>query len=378
LTTLEFITTEEGLNAFGQRLSGCTRIAVDLEAAGFHRYSDRVCLLQVSTASESVVLDTLAIDPSAAIRPALEDPACEVVVHGADYDMRLLDRDLGIAPNHLFDTQIAATLLGEPSIGLAALLDKYLDVQVSKKHQRADWAMRPLTQDMLEYAASDTRHLFELADLLSEKVTEAGRTAWVREECVAMEALKWSPTEVDPVTRFKKKARGLDDRQLHRLREVWMWRDAIAQRRDRAPFRVAVDPVLLEVATSDPQSVQDLLAIKGMPSRLAEQEGRKLLGILADVDALDESDLRGLPPRPSGGPGRPLPEEEERMERLKKIRNEVSDELGLQRGVILSNASLMAIARQKPTSLEEMAQLDVVRNWHVEVVGQGFLDAMEP
>jgi ribonuclease D len=378
LTTLEFITTEEGLNAFGKRLSGCTRIAVDLEAAGFHRYSDRVCLLQVSTASESVVLDTLAIDPSAAIRPALEDPACEVVVHGADYDMRLLDRDLGIAPNHLFDTQIAATLLGEPSIGLAALLDKYLDVQVSKKHQRADWAMRPLTQDMLEYAASDTRHLFELADLLSEKVTEAGRTAWVREECVAMEALKWSPTEVDPVTRFKKKARGLDDRQLHRLREVWMWRDAIAQRRDRAPFRVAGDPVLLEVATSDPQSVQDLLAIKGMPSRLAEQEGRKLLGILADVDALDESDLRGLPPRPSGGPGRPLPEEEERMERLKKIRNEVSDELGLQRGVILSNASLMAIARQKPTSLEEMAQLDVVRNWHVEVVGQGFLDAMEP
>jgi ribonuclease D len=378
LTTLEFITTEEGLNAFGQRLSGCTRIAVDLEAAGFHRYSDRVCLLQVSTASESVVLDTLALDPSATIRPALEDPACEVVVHGADYDMRLLDRDLGIAPNNLFDTQIAATLLGEPSIGLAALLDKYLDVQVSKKHQRADWAMRPLTQDMLEYAASDTRHLFELADLLSEKVTEAGRTAWVREECVAMEALKWSPTEVDPVTRFKKKARGLDDRQLHRLREVWMWRDAIAQRRDRAPFRVAGDPVLLEVATSDPQSVQDLLAIKGMPSRLAEQEGRKLLGILADVDALDESDLRGLPPRPSGGPGRPLPEEEERMERLKKIRNEVSDELGLQRGVILSNASLMAIARQKPTSLEEMAQLDVVRNWHVEVVGQGFLDAMEP
>jgi ribonuclease D len=375
---MEFITTQEALDALARRLSGCTRIAIDLEAAGFHRYSDRVCLLQISTASESVVLDTLAIDPSSAIRPALEDPACEVVVHGADYDMRLLDRDLRIAPNHLFDTQIAATLLGEPAIGLAALLDKYLDVKVSKKHQRADWAMRPLTQDMLDYAASDTRHLFALADILGKKVTEGGRTDWVREECDAMEALRWSAPDVDPVTRFKKKARDLDDRQLHRLREVWMWRDAIAERRDRAPFRIAGDPVLLEVATSEPKSVQDLLAIKGMPSRLAEQSGKELLHILATVDALEESELKGYPPRPTGGPGRPLPEEEERMERLKKVRNEVSDELGLQRGVILSNASLMAIAREKPESLEELARIDVVRRWHIEVVGQGFLNAMEP
>jgi ribonuclease D len=378
LTTLEFITTQDGLDALTERLIGCTRIAVDLEAAGFHRYSDRVCLLQLSTESESVILDTLAIDPSAALRPALEDSDCEVVVHGADYDMRLLDRDLGIAPNALFDTQIAATLLGEPSIGLAALLAKYMDVHVSKKHQRADWAMRPLTQDMLDYAASDTRHLFELADLLSGKVETLGRTAWVREECDAMEALKWAATDVDPVTRFKKKARDLDAREIHRLREVWMWRDKIAKRRDRAPFRIAGDPVLLEAATTEPRSIQDLLDMKGMPRRLAEQSGAELLSLLGRVDALDEGELKGYPPRPTGGPGRPLPEEEERMERLKKVRNEVSDELGLQRGVILSNASLMAIARRKPASLQELEEIDVVRKWHIEVIGQGFLDAMDP
>lgn len=376
--TLEFITTQEGLHALSERLSGCTRIAVDLEAAGFHRYSDRVCLLQISTVSESVVLDTLALDPSSAIRPALEDPACEVVVHGADYDMRLLDRDLGITPNHLFDTQIAASLIGEPSIGLASLLDKYLDVQVSKKHQRADWAMRPLTQDMLEYAASDTNHLFELADLLSDKVTELNRTTWVREECEAMEALRWSTTEVDPVTRFKQKARKLDDRQVHRLREAWLWRDAIAQKRDRAPFRVTGDPILLEAATSQPTSIQDLVAIKGMPSRLAEQSGRALLEILDRVDALEEDDLKGYPPRPGGGPGRPLPEEEERMERLKKVRNQISDDLGLQRGVILSNLSLMTIARERPGSLAALGGIAGVRNWHMEVLGQAFLDIMEP
>ena len=375
---LEFISTQEGLEALTSRLSGCTRVAIDLEAAGFHRYSDQVCLLQMSTTAESVVVDTLALDPTPAIKPVLEDPACEVVVHGADYDIRLLDRDLGIAPNNLFDTQIAATLIGEPSIGLAALLAKYLDVQVSKKHQRADWAMRPLTQDMLEYAASDTRHLFELADLLGGRVEEAGRTEWVKEECTAMEDLKWKAEEVDPVLRFKQKARGLDDRQIHRLRDAWNWRDALAQKRDRAPFRICGDPVLLEVATLRPRSVQELTALKGMPFRLAEQSGNELLGILDRVDALDESELQGYPPRPAGGPGRPLPEEEERADRLKRVRNEVSDAHGLQKGVILSNAALLVIARAKPSSLEELASVDGVRRWHLEVAGDAFLNVMDP
>ena len=136
--SLELIERAESLREVVDRLESIDRIAVDLEAAGFHRYSDRVCLVQLSTPDDTWVLDPLAVEVADALRPCLEDPGVQVLVHGADYDIRLLDRDFGIHPRSIFDTQVAASLLGEPSIGLAALLEKYVGVELSKKYQRAD------------------------------------------------------------------------------------------------------------------------------------------------------------------------------------------------------------------------------------------------
>jgi ribonuclease D len=350
-------------------------VAVDLEAAGFHRYSDRVCLLQVTSGNQNFIVDTLAVDPSEVLRGPLENPAVTVLLHGGDYDLRLLDRDLDLHPVTLFDTQTAAALVGEPSLGLAALLKKYLDVHVSKKYQRADWAKRPLPDEMLDYAASDTRYLHQLADLLGERLDALGRRSWAEEESALMETLRWnSDGEVDPVTRIKG-LRKFELRDVALAREAWLWRDEVARARDRAPFRVAGDPALLEIVRERPRDVSALARVRGFSPQLAERSGRELLDRLERTDRLDDSELVGYPRGPSG-PRRPPPAVEEIANRLKVVRNEVAETLGIARGVLMSNTVILEIALVHPGSVEELTQIEGVRRWQLETLADQFLAAL--
>ncbi|MCH8810707.1 MAG: HRDC domain-containing protein [Gemmatimonadetes bacterium] len=370
--TIRLISDSGDLRELGEALTGESRLAVDLEAAGFHRYSDRVCLLQVTCGEQNFVVDTLAVDPSDVLRGPLESPTVTVLLHGGDYDLRLLDRDLDLHPVKLFDTQTAAALLGEPSLGLAALLEKYLDVHVSKKYQRADWAKRPLPDEMLDYAASDTRHLHRLADLLAERLDASGRTSWAEEESVLMEALRWnSDGDVDPVTKIKG-VRNFELRGVALLREAWLWRDEVARARDRAPFRVAGDPALLEVVRERPRDVSALARVHGFSPQLAERSGAELLDRLEQTDRLDDSELVGYPRGPSG-PRRPPPAVEEIANRLKVIRNEAAEALGIARGVLMSNTVILEIAHIHPRSVEELTRIAGVRRWQSETLADRFL-----
>ena len=169
-----YVQTLEAARRFEDAIAGASLLALDCEAAGFHRYSDRLCLVQLSTPHETFVLDPLAIDLTPHLGPFLEDPHRRVIMHGAAYDLRLLARDLGITIANLADTQVAASLLGEPAVGLQALLASHLGVSVSKKFQRADWAKRPLTREMIDYAAGDTRHLHRLVAILEGSCARRG------------------------------------------------------------------------------------------------------------------------------------------------------------------------------------------------------------
>ena len=355
------------------RLGSEDRIALDCEAAGFHRYSDRLCLVQLSTRDEDYILDPLAFDATPVLQPLLEDPSIEVLMHGADFDIRLLDRDLGIHLRGLFDTQAAAAILGVRSLGLQSLLESFLDVRLSKKHQRADWARRPLPDDMLEYAANDTRHLHELADVLREKLREKGRLAWAEEEFRELEGVRWEedPDE-DPVGRVKA-ARELDPRQITALREALAWRDRIARELDRASFRVVGDDALVEVVRSRPSSVDELASVKGMNGRLARSEGQALLERLERVDRLPDEQLVPYTPPESDGPGRPPPEVEEKARELKSVRNRRSDELDIDRGTLISNAVLLEIARHEPDTEDELRRVPGVKGWQVEALGEDLL-----
>lgn len=364
----------EGLR---EELRQARRIALDCEAAGFHRYSDRLCLVQLTTETETYIIDPLAFDPSELLRGVLEDPEVTILMHGADYDLRLLDRDLGIRLQSLFDTQVAAALLGEQALGLQALLESRLGVSLSKKYQRADWAERPLKDGMLEYAADDTRYLMKLADLLMADLEKAGRTDWAHDECRALEdnALERDDADAepeDPVTRVKG-ARDLSPREVTALREALEWRDQIARERDKAPFRVVGDQPLIEAVLTRPLDQKELSDIKGFPKGLARGEGVELLSRFDRVAQLPDGELTPYPRNHRRGPGRPPPEVEALAEKLKAARNRRSEELGLDRGTLLANAVVTAIAVQGPSTLEELARVDGVRAWQVEAVGPALL-----
>lgn len=353
-------------------------IALDCEAAGFHRYSDRLCLIQISTSRETYLVDPLAFDPGPFLRPLLEDPELEILMHGGDFDIRLLDRDLDADVRGLFDTQAAASILGESALGLSSLLEKHLGVELSKKYQRADWAQRPLPDEMLAYAASDTRHLHSLADLLKDRLEESGRMAWAQEESRALQDVAWEEDDnEDPVGRVKA-ARDMGPRDVTRLRETLEWRNEVARERDRAPFRIAQDEVLVRVVQERPDDPTELGRIRGFSSRLAREEGSELLKRLRRVDQLPDHELEAYTPPPRDGNGRPPPEVEHRARTLKKVRNRRAEELGMDRGALIPNRILLEIAQHQPESLQDLRSVPGVMSWHVEAAGDELLAALDP
>lgn len=376
---IRYVDDGAGLEAVRSVLGATNRIALDCEAAGYHRYTDRLCLVQLTTEGRTYLLDPLKIDPEPALRAVLEDPAVEVTMHGADFDIRLLDRDLGIGVTGLFDTQIAASLLGVEALGLSSLVDSRLGIQLSKKYQKADWAQRPLPAPMREYAGHDTTHLPALSDCLREELVESDRLEWALEEFHELEKVRFGePNGQDPVLGLKQ-ARDLEPREVDRLREALAWRDRIGRELDRALFRVAGDSVLVEAARRNPTSVSQLAGLKGMGRALAHQWGQDLLIRFREVNLRSEEQLVGYPARPIGSNGsgrRPSPEVEARMARLKAVRNERAGELGVGRGTLLSNAVLQLMAESPPTRAEEVAALGGIRRWQAELLADDLIASL--
>src|SRR5688500_2953122 len=257
-----YLDTADAVASFVRSIADTGIIALDTEGASFHRFVDRIYLLQISTREKSAVIDPLPIGAPAELGALLEDRNVEIVFHDADYDLRLLHQDYGWRTTNIFDTRIAAQLLGLKSFGLAALLERYFEVKLDKKHQRADWSMRPLTRDMLDYAAQDTLYLLELKDILRAELERLGRMSWAKEEFERLEDIQWAPEDATQAFLKLKGARDLTRRELAVLRELVPFRDAVAGAQDRATFRVIGNEQLFAIARQQPGTPEALLAIK--------------------------------------------------------------------------------------------------------------------
>ena len=368
------IETPRDLSALMKRVAGEPLLAVDTEAASFHRYVDRIYLIQLSTRSETAIIDPLTVGDVAELGAVVGDPKVEVIFHDADYDLRILDRDYGLRARKLFDTRIAAQLLGEPAIGLAALLEKYLHLKLDKKFQRADWSRRPLTPEMLNYAAMDTKHLPALRDELRGQLEEKGRLAWAEEEFAALENLRWTPpsTNGDSYLRIKG-ARVLSRRGLALLRELAHWRDDVAAELDRASFRVMPNEALLLMAASPPQSKDIMKGLPGVSPRLVEQRGDALMDALARGQAVPEKEL---PRFPRGERRVQDPAFDSRVEKLKTVRNKAAEALKLDPGVLCAKGTLEAVARANPRTMTDLQKVPEMRKWQVHALGKEFLAAL--
>jgi ribonuclease D len=371
---MDYVRTTTALRALAKSVKSTPLLALDTEAAGYHRYYDRICLLQLSTRERTVLVDTLAIRDLSPLASALADPETEIVLHDAEYDLRLLARDHELSVSNLFDTKIAAQFLGEPHIGLADLTEKYLGVHLDKKHQRADWAQRPLTRELLEYAAEDTRHLPQLRDRLRDELLQRDRLDWAEEEFQLRARVRWAATEDEEAFRKLKNIRDLQPRQLAALRELYLWRQRVASDRDVAPFRIAANDVLVEVARALPENAAALGRVPRLATPVAMRHGDAFLEAVRRARALPADALpeRRTPPRRPP----PDPELEKRVDRLKDVRDRVADALGLDRGFLMPRQQLEDIARQAPRDLDELRASGDVREWQIAAAGEELLSAL--
>jgi ribonuclease D len=359
------VTERSQLEAVERDIRAAGRFAIDTESASFHRYTDRVYLVQLATETAVWIVDPLALDDLAPLGRLLADPEVEATFHDADFDLRTLHRDYGFTARTLFDTRVAADLCGEPGVGLAALLERYFDVTLDKRYQRADWSARPLADEMLGYAADDTRYLVRLRDLLGDRLAALERSAWAEEEFARLESLRWEPPEAETAYERLKGAGKLNARQRAALRELHQWRDGMAEAADRSPFRIAGNDVLVAVATALPRNPHALRAVAGMPPSLARRRGEGMLAAVERARALSDDEL----PRRERA-RRPPPDETvtARFDRLRTLRTARADAVGLAPGLVCPNATLMAMARAASDGPVDYERAGLKR-WQRSVLG---------
>jgi ribonuclease D len=367
-SAVEVVTTGPRLAAVVESALRQPRVAVDLESNGFFRYPERVCLVQLATQDAVHIIDPLSVDDPAPLGRLLADPSVGKIFHSADYDIRSLDRDWGFHVRGLFDTSIAAAFVGSEKLGLAAVLKEYLDVEVSKEKrlQRADWSKRPLTDEMLRYAAQDVLHLGRFKATLDARLAKLGRTAWVREEIDRLARVRHNPPDVEWGFLSVKGSRTLDERGLAVLRSLHSFRENEALMLDRPPFKVFSDSVIVELA-ADPHC--DIARVKGI--------GRYGRGpAAAGVRRAIREGLSALPVRrprtPRSGSDRLSPKERtkvrERLRLLKGWRAEQASKLRLDPPLVWPAVSLERLA-SRPDSLPVELDCEDVRHWQKREFG---------
>ena len=365
----ETITDAARLEAVVDLASRHDRVAVDLESNSFHRYPERVCLVQLAVGDDAYLVDPLAVEDVSPLGRLLENASVEKVFHSADYDVRSLDRDWGFRVRGLFDTSIAAAFTGAERLGLAAVLKEHLDVDIpkSKKLQRADWTLRPLSDEMLRYAAADVLHLARLREVLHGKLKKLGRTGWVEEETERLAAVRHS--EPDPEWGFLsiKGSRDLDGRGLAVLRSLHDFREKEARRRDRPPFKILSDAVLVTLA-AEPSA--DLMRVKGIGPYAYRRNSSGVRGAIRE--GLRAAPVKRPRPRPSGRPRLSRADREaaaKRLRLLKQWRLEHANHLKLDPGLLWPAASLERLSVE-PRAFDDEAKSDGVRRWQLRELGQ--------
>ncbi len=341
------VDTEQKLETFLVALQAATWVAVDTEADSLHAYPEKICLIQISTAMGDRLIDPLAglnLDP---LLDALSGH--ELIMHGADYDLRLLLKHHEFVPKAIFDTMLAARLLGLRQFSLSHLVQTYVGVKLEKGPQKANWALRPLTERMERYARNDTRYLKPLSDRLKSELKTVGRLEWHQEACarLILDATRERPADLDAVWRVKG-SHQLDRVGLGILRELWHWRQAEAIAANKPPYFVTSHEKLVEIsAAAASGEVAEPLLSKHLSERRRRALARAVERGLALTADQQPKILRSKGRRPSEA-------ERRRYSELQQRRDLQAAELGLDPTLIASRAMLSDLAQNWEKNSREL------------------------
>jgi ribonuclease D len=310
------------------------RIGADTEADSLHCYREKLCLLQISLPEGDFLIDPLAGNDLAPLAELLAKK--EIVLHGADYDLRLLRRGLNFRPSRLFDTMIAARLLGHREFSYAALVEKFFGVELTKGSQKANWALRPLSPQMEKYARNDTHYLLPLAAQLEEQLAQCNRLDWFRQSCERAMELATVDRERDGEEAWRMRGAGLiRGREAAILRALWQWRDKEAERVDRPAFHILRNDQLFEVA----QGAANGGSIP-MFRHFSERRARTFQIALKEALALPEEHW---PERQKHRGQRPTLEMIRAAEAIRRKRDQAANQLGIEASFIAPRAAIDAI-----------------------------------
>ena len=325
------------LTEFLPQLTAAEWIALDTEADSLHAYPEKMCLLQITLAEGDFLIDPLAKMDLSAFWPELKKH--QIIMHGSDYDLRLLRKNHNFVPDRIFDTMLASRLLGEKEFGLTNLVGKFLGVTLEKGSQKADWARRPLTPKMEAYAKNDTHYLKALSDILKNQLIEKNRLAWLEESCARLIAECAVPPSPDPDRVWRiKGSHKLSRPALAIVRELWHWREKEALGANRPPFFILSYEPMVDIAhaAAENQPFQEFI-----PRHLNSRRR----------DTLLEAVHAGLAVPPEQHPDyirnfsrRQTDAEQQRFQQLEQTRNKRAEELGLDPTVIASRATLLALS----------------------------------
>ncbi|MBI2946546.1 MAG: HRDC domain-containing protein [Verrucomicrobia bacterium] len=345
------------LAALVSRIRSADWVALDTEADSLHAYPEKLCLIQISLPGENAIVDPLAGVDLTPLLDVLKDR--ELILHGADYDLRLLWKSFRFRPRAIFDTMWAARLLGYEEFGLLHLVAKVLEITLEKGPQKMNWARRPLPERMEQYARNDTRYLRALAEALSTQLEQLGRGSWLREVCarVIQECAQDRVQDPDEVWRVKGSNR-LSRRGLAILRELWHWREHEAIERNKPPYFILSHEKLtaLAAAAAENGPLAELVPPAFSPARRARMMEALECGLRHAASAH---------PKHRRGDGRRLTKvEQHRFEEFKRRRDERAGELKIDPSLIASRAALVALALDGDGRTGELMtwQLEVLRD----------------
>jgi ribonuclease D len=343
-------------------------LAVDTESNSLHAFREQVCLVQISSTNADYLIDPLVLKDLSALAPFFSNPKIEKIFHASEYDIVCLRRDFGFSFANLFDTMHAARILGYPAVGLDRLLNDKFKIQTDKRHQKANWAARPLTKEQIHYARLDTHYLFDLRGVLEKELREKERLAFAREDfaraCLFDEQKQKNNGE--SWERFACR-KDLSLRDLTILAHLCKWRDMEAEKLNRPVYKVIMDDSLVTMSKNPPQHKVDLSAL-GLSEKQIHLWGDGVLAAIRQgmsaslverkqVEAPNDAFLR-------------------RMEKLKVWRKKIGLETGVESDVILPKPYVAAIAEKPPKNLDELALLMKETPSRVEKYGTQILKVL--
>jgi ribonuclease D len=336
---------------------------VDTESNSLHAYREQVCLIQFSTSRKDYLLDPLELSDLSSLALLFSDPGIEKIFHAVEYDIICLKRDFGFEVVNIFDTMQSARILGYPQFGLDSLLALKFGLKVDKRYQKADWAFRPLSPEMLNYARLDTHYLLSLRDMLQVELEATGLWDLAREEFIRLAKLNGNSRVDLPAWQKVSGKQNLTDRQLTILKALCDWRDDTARGLSRPPFKVVDDRRLISLASSSPERLDDL------SQALTDYQRRRFGNEI--LHAVKQGLNARLVNRPR--PIRPKQIYLVRANSLSQWRKSAAGKMHLESDIILPKAWMHTIAEKAPRTREELAPLMPDSPWRVEKFGDEIL-----